>query len=58
MGVGSDHSNTYCTTYAGGGNYEINKSSLRQFSTMTNSSITLNDFSDNLSLTVNAGASP
>ena len=55
-GVESDYSNTYWITYAGGGNYEINKSSFRQF----NNDLLINynkRFSDNLNLTVNAGAS-
>jgi TonB-linked SusC/RagA family outer membrane protein len=52
----TDYSNTYWITYAGGGNYEINKSSFRQF----NNDLLINynkRLNDKFSLTVNAGAS-
>ncbi len=52
----SDYSNTYWITYAGGGNYQINKSSYRQF----NNDILINfnkKLSDRFSLNINAGAS-
>jgi TonB-linked SusC/RagA family outer membrane protein len=55
-GVESDYSNTYWETYAGGGNYEINKSSFRQF----NNDLLINynkHLTDKFSLNVNAGAS-
>jgi TonB-linked SusC/RagA family outer membrane protein len=52
----TDYSNTYWITYAGGGNYEIIKSSFRQF----NNDLLINynkRLNDKLTLTVNAGAS-
>ena len=52
----TDYSNTYWITYAGGGNYEIIKSSFRQF----NNDLLINynkRLNDKFSLTVNAGAS-
>ncbi|HEY4287855.1 MAG TPA: SusC/RagA family TonB-linked outer membrane protein [Puia sp.] len=55
-GVESDYSNTYWITFAGGGNYQINKSSFRQF----NNDLLINykkRLSDKFTLNVNAGAS-
>ena len=52
----TDYSNTYWITYAGGGNYEINKSSFRQF----NNDLLINynkRLNDQFTLTINAGAS-
>ncbi len=52
----SDYSNSYWVTYAGGGNYQINKSSFRQF----NNDVLINynkKFDEHFSLNVNAGAS-
>lgn len=52
----SDYSNSYWVTYAGGGNYQINKASFRQF----NNDLLVNynkRLSDKFSLNVNAGAS-